>query len=118
MKLSEKRRERVVEVRQATVSALARHGKFEDLGGMKAMTCTLGNVMVMYRTPFQKAAAPKSAPDYDMALMRQHQEAESFGYGLDIWASHKKVLNIEWQDDRMRVASYRPGDWEDQLAAA
>jgi hypothetical protein len=38
---------------------------------------------------------------------------EHLPYGLDIWHAHKKVLNVEWDDQGgFEVLSNKPGEWE------
>jgi hypothetical protein len=50
---------------------------------------------------------------YQVALFGK----ENLPYGLDIWFAHKKVLNVEWNDEGLiKIISYRPGEWEDQLS--
>lgn len=63
-----------------------------------------------YRTPFQRLLAESDLLRYQRALVGGK---ENLPYGLDIWQARKKVLNVEWSDNRvLEVISYRPGEWE------
>jgi hypothetical protein len=59
-------------------------------------------------------AAPEPIHTVQIALYGGEQ---NLPYGLDIWFAHKKVLNVEWNDEGLiEIISYRPGEWEDQLS--
>ena len=117
MKTSEKRRWTVAGLRDLAVAAVTKHGQFEDLGVMKVLACQIGNVKISYRTPFQKLPPPKLADSYETAAVRQSFRG-SLGYGIDIWADGRKVMNVQWQHDEMHVGGFKPGDWEALVAAA
>jgi hypothetical protein len=74
----------------------------------------IGDVAITYRTPFQPLPPLSQFMRYQIAL---YGGKENLPYGLDIWFAHKKVLNVEWNDEGLiRIISYRPGEWEDQLS--
>jgi hypothetical protein len=52
-------------------------------------------------------------------MLAQIGKVANLPYGLDVWVSKKKVMNIEWADDgRVELISFKPGDWQQRLAAA
>ena len=74
----------------------------------------IGDVTISYRTPFQPLPPLSQFMRYQIARLGGK---ESLPYGLDIWFAHKKVLNVEWNDEGLiEIISYRPGEWEDQLS--
>jgi len=73
----------------------------------------IGDVAISYRTPFQPLPPRSQFTRYQIALLGK----ENLPYGLDIWFAHKKVLNVEWNDEGLiKIISYRPGEWEDRLS--
>ena len=62
-------------------------------------------------TPFQRLPPVDAATRYMMAL---GGKKDNLAYGLDIWHHHKKVLNIEWDenDSNFTLTTYKRGEWE------
>ena len=82
---------------------------------------------ICFRTPYHRLPTPNDPITYWAADLGR--DVGSLPYGLNIWAP-KKVLNVEWDDGfdqlvariaqwrRVKVVSYRAGDWEAKLRAA
>jgi hypothetical protein len=68
----------------------------------------------VYRTPIKKIPKTSKTSEYRAASLRA--DGPSLPHGLDVWASGRRVLNVEW-DDQGSVAAVvlRPGSWEADL---
>jgi hypothetical protein len=115
---------RAIALRDSALTVVRRMGAWAAIGvtprvrpgagEMKFLSARIGNLNILYRTPFQRMPQPDDALKYRAA---QHglTVPQNLPYGLDVWAP-KKVLNIEW-DDKGNVAlvSLRHGAWESEL---
>jgi hypothetical protein len=56
------------------------------------------------------------ARTYIHALLKQ-RAAPDLPYTMEVWYLHKKILNVQWDDnDKIQLISFRPGEWEGKLA--
>jgi hypothetical protein len=79
------------------------------------LTADVSNLLILYRTPFQKIFKPSERMKYMAAVFGQ--PPRTLPYGLDIWRG-KKVLSIDWDDaEAVEIRSFTPGKWEDTLLA-
>lgn len=96
------RKERALRLRDAVLEWLrGRPPRFSTFGPIRVLDATVGRFDISYRTPFSgRFPSP------------------SLAYGLDIWlADAGKVMNLEWNDDRIEVVGFRGGEWEGELLA-
>jgi hypothetical protein len=73
---------------------------------------------ILLRTPFSRLhfRAPASSRSYAGALLLQRRGPLTLPWGIDIWLSGHKVMNLEWGDaGRVDLVSFRGGDWEQRL---
>jgi hypothetical protein len=104
------RQERMLAIRGRAVAFVRSNGEWRSCGETKLLVAERGPISVGYRTPFQKLPAVNVRTGYIRALLGGKA---NLPYGLDIWHEHKKVLNIEWDDQGgFKVLSYKPGEWE------
>lgn len=109
------RRDRAVRLRQLALSALRARGgcwRRNSIGAFLSLdTRTL---RMAYRTPFQRLPQPEQQLKYWAAI--DGPKIELLPYGLDIWVTGKKVLDIAWSEGgAVELISYGPGDWEADL---
>lgn len=111
--------DRALQIRSASLEALRTRGIMTQVGGLpgRTQTATLGDLNMMYRTPFQQLPAASRELQYAHALLKQrgHKVSRNLEYGLDIWEPGGKVFNFEWsQDDgELRIVAFKRGPWED-----
>lgn len=109
--------DRALELRDASLSVLERCGRWRPCGSrdLHMLTADVGNLLILYRTPFQKIFQPSERMKYMAAVFGQ--VPRTLPYGLDIWHG-KKVLSIDWDDaGAIEIRSFTPGKWEDRLLA-
>ena len=107
---------RVMEIRANVLRALPELGEWRGDGKDRHLGARLGPISVAYRTPFQPLPKAPDGLRYMRALVGGR---DNLPYGLDVWTIEKKVLNLEWDDaDNVEIISYKPGDWENDLAIA
>jgi hypothetical protein len=120
---SSKRGREAVLIRDAALEILAATGRFvliEPAG--RILEARLGEMHLLYRTPFQKLDERSADLKVRIALFEQatgKKVPRDLEYGLDIWCG-RKVLNVEWSTsgDRIDVVSFRRGAWEQQLLSS
>ena len=110
-------------LRDTALTVLTRMGTWETVEvargapgtrDMKVLSACLGNLHILYRTPFQRVSQPDDLMKYRAAQISP-TVPQTLPYGLDLWAP-KKVLNIEWDDRGNAVlVSLRHGAWETEL---
>ena len=106
---------RALVLRDAALTVVNREGAWEVISGKKMLFARVGNLQILHRTPFQSLPPPSDQIKY---LAAQHglPLPKNLLYGLDVWASSKKVMNIEWDDnDNVELVSLRSGEWENAL---
>lgn len=109
--------DRALELRDAAFSVLERYGRWKPCGSraLHMLTADVSNLLILYRTPFQKIFKPSERMKYMAAAFGQ--APRTLPYGLDIWHG-KKVLSIDWDDtEAVEIRSFTPGKWEDRLLA-
>jgi len=107
---------KVARIRDSALTLMREKGSWTDTSGIKVLTADHGPLQLVYRTPFQRLPPVDAATRYMMAL---GGKKNSLAYGLDIWHHHKKVLNIEWDenDSDFTLTTYKRGDWEFALTS-
>ena len=72
----------------------------------------------MHRTPFTKPMPEgRKPPTYLHSLLKQ-RAAPDLPYTMEVWYLHKKILNVQCDDDdEIQLISLHPGAWEEELAA-
>ncbi len=109
--------DRAIELRDAGLSVLERYGRWKPCGSrdLHMLTADVSNLLILYRTPFQKIFKPSERMKYMAAVFGQ--PPRTLPYGLDIWHG-KKVLSVDWDDaEAVEIRSFTPGKWEDTLLA-
>jgi hypothetical protein len=109
--------DRAIELRDAGLSVLEVYGRWKPCGSrdLHMLTADVSNLLILYRTPFQKIFKPSERMKYMAAVFGQ--PPRTLPYGLDIWHG-KKVLSIDWDDaEAVEIRSFAPGKWEDTLLA-
>ena len=109
---------RIKSIRAAALRAVEEIGSWHQVRmgnrDLAMRGAEIGDVSISYRTPFQPLPPLSQLMRYQK---KKFGGKENLPYGLDIWFAHKKVLNVEWNDEGLiRIISYRPGEWEDQLS--
>jgi hypothetical protein len=118
---------RALALRDAALTIVKRKGTW-TAGNIKVLIAYVGDIEILYRTPFQRLpaagishrrlAALSDRNKYYMAMFHQKFHKSNMPYGIDVWAP-KKVLNIEWDDEgNIELVSFRAGDWEEKLTKA
>jgi hypothetical protein len=113
--------DRALQIRNASLEALRTRGIMTQVGGLpgRTQTATLGDLKMMYRTPFQRLPAASKDVQYTRALLKQRGQRASrnLEYGLDIWEPGGKVFNFEWSqdDEELQIVAFKRGPWEDVL---
>jgi hypothetical protein len=110
--------DRAIELRDVGLSVLEAYGRWKPCGSrdLHMLTADVSNLLILYRTPFQKIFKPSERMKYMAAVFGQ--PPRTLPYGLDIWHG-KKVLSIDWDDaEAVEIRSFAPGKWEDTLLAA
>ena len=69
----------------------------------------LGDLSMLYRTPFQALPQPSEHVRYLQAMLGGRG---NLPYGLDIWHNRKKVMLVEWDEGEFQLVSYKPGEWK------
>jgi hypothetical protein len=82
------------------------------------LSAKIGDLIFLHTTPFSGSDPTPNAPTYLHALAMQSARPD-LPYQIDVWFCGKKVLSLQWDDkDELQVISFRPGEWEIQLASA
>jgi hypothetical protein len=115
--LTSPRGRRVLELRPQVVAVAQKYG---SLNGVAGLSAGIGDILIAYRTPFQKIPPVPEAAKYWLALQGR---CADFGFGLDVWwrnpqAKRPRVLGIVWNDpDPIEIFNYNRGDWEHEIEA-
>jgi hypothetical protein len=115
VKMSADRLERVRTARNRLVEIVRRAGCRAVNGWVSADE---NGFNIMHRTPFTAPMPQGSqAPTYLHALLKQRAKPD-LPYTMEVWYLNKKILNVQWDDkDEIQLISFRPGEWEEKLAA-
>ncbi len=109
--------DRAIELRDAALSVLENYGRWMPCGSrdLHMLTADVSNLLILYRTPFQKVFKPPEPMKYMAAVFGQSPRI--LPSGLDIWHG-QKVLSIDWDDaEGVEVRSFTQGKWEGMLLA-
>jgi hypothetical protein len=99
---------------------IRREGKWEEFGRTGKVLCArLGDIRMMYRTPFQQMPEIRLTDSERYRLAANGIEMpRQLPYGLDVWVT-RKVMNLEWDHQgNPDLVSFKPGDWEADLLGA
>lgn len=109
-----KKQEEALRMRDLAWSLMRSQGKFEDFPGAGPHLSWEGqDLKMILRTPFGKL--PTLPCDPAMAALMPKSK-KNLPYGLDIWDTAGKVLNIEWdRDGTVRLIKFRRGVWQNLL---
>jgi hypothetical protein len=112
--LTSPRGRRALELRQQAIAVVQKHGSWEPVGTMRWLSAKLGNLDISYRTPFQPV--PR-VPEAMRVYRARDGRCADFGYGIDVWWQHKKVLGIVWNDPKpIEIFNFHRGEWEHEMA--
>ncbi|MER8492244.1 hypothetical protein NKH53_29015 [Mesorhizobium australicum] len=90
-------------------------GTWERIGDLNVLKLGIGDLDLIYQTPFQKLPEPSDSDKYMLAQVGR--TTPNLSYGLDIWVNRKKVMNLEWADDgQVYLVSFKDGPWRQILA--
>jgi hypothetical protein len=113
MTVGDKRLARATALRDLALQAIRARGAWEKAGPTNLMMLRDGEIMVSYRTPFQRLPQLSQKTRYYLALLGG---PKPLPFGLDLWHRRKKALGIEWDEDGpVALVSFSPGDWEAEL---
>jgi hypothetical protein len=110
-----RRLDTAINIRNAALKKVKKEGQFEDTNIGPLLVWKGDEIAISHHTPFQKFPMP------DEEIYRQCYAAEvdpkiNLPYGLDIWDTKGKVLNIEWDsNDNVVLVSFRRGKWEQKV---
>ena len=117
-----KRLEAALAIRDAAFQKIQSEGIFEEIKNFgptlvwpKKAPHTV-SLHMMLRTPFQKP--PKASVESRKKAFQHGLSLKGLNlpYGLDIWTSEGKVLNIEWEEGgKTKIVSFKRGAWEDTV---
>jgi hypothetical protein len=95
------------------INLVKKFGSWQSAGPVKLLVFARDHLQIAYRTPFQKLPEESEKMRYKRTALGGKPKLP---YGLDVWYSGKKVMNIEWDDKGNRdVVTYRPGVWEAEI---
>jgi hypothetical protein len=104
-------------LRNAALAILKRFGVWEAEDDVHLLSANLGLFRLVHRTPVQKLPKTSKQLKYRAASLRG--DGPNLPYGLEVWTSKGKVLNVEWNDQgAVAVILRRPGSWEADLTEA
>jgi hypothetical protein len=128
---SSERIARVTSIRVAAVNLIQAKGSWEPVRvrgeQRKVMGLRLGSLSMSLTTPFQKFhMEPPKIPDrikgdyarYGAAALMSRLKPH-LGFGLDVWGTDGKVLNVLWNNEgEIEIVSFKRGDWEEEILDA
>ena len=110
--LTSPRGRRALELRPLAIAVAQRLGSLEPFGPTSCLAAKVGDLQIVYRTPFQRIGRAPDAVRYALAL---EGRCADFGFGLDVW-HRKKVLGIVWNEPGpIEVFNFRRGTWEREI---
>jgi len=117
-----KRSEAALAIRDAALQKIRAEGIFEEIENFGPTLAwpkegpKHATLHMMLRTPFQKI--PKASVESRKKAFQHGLRLKGLNlpYGLDIWTSEAKVLNIEWEEGgKTKIISFKRGAWEDMV---
>ena len=104
-----------ISIRDAALKKLKNDGQFEDYGFGPLLVWRGDEVEMSHHTPYWNLSTPSDDASRKCYVAGMDLRLYLF-YGLDIWGTQGKVLNIEWDHkDRVDLVSFRRGEWEQQV---
>jgi hypothetical protein len=104
-----------ISIRDAALKKVKKKSQFEDTNVGPLLVWRGGELEISHHTPFL------NFPDPDEEFFRQYYAAgvgpkSNLPYGIDIWDTKGKVLNIEWDhDNNVKLVSFKRGNWEQKV---
>ena len=104
-----------IRIRDAALEKVEKEGEFEDTNIGPLLVWRGDELEISHHTPFQKFPPPSED------VLRQCYAADvdptnNLPYGLDIWDTKGKVLNIEWDDkNHVDLLCFKRGKWEQKV---
>ena len=104
-----------ISIRDAALEKVKKEGQFEDTNVGLLLIWKGDELEISHHTPFQKVPPPSED------VLRQCYAADvdptnNLPYGLDVWDTKGKVLNIEWHNNNhVELVSFKRGEWEEQV---
>jgi hypothetical protein len=101
--------------RDAALEKVEKDGIFENTNAGPLLVWKGDGLEISHHTPFQKFPSP------DEEFFRKCYAAGvepkiNLPYGLDIWDTKGKVLNIEWDhNNHVELVSFKRGKWEEMV---
>lgn len=109
------RNPRALAIRDHLLPLIRANGTLVQVGNasMKVLAWKMLPWGFSLRTPFSPFPAGRAPRTQQEAVLKQ-QAGEQMGYGLDIGYEGKKVFNLEWDDTRHVVVTFKRGGWEEE----
>ena len=104
-----------ISIWDAALEKVNKEGQFEDTNVGPLLVWKGDEFEISHHTPFQKF------PPLDEVVLRECYAAGvgpaiNLPYGLDIWSTQGKVLNIEWDhNNHVELVSFKRGEWEEKM---
>lgn len=113
MKKRARRLDAAIRIRDAALEVVELEGQFEDTNVGPLLVWRGDEFEISYTTPFQKFPPP--GEDVLKQCYAAGVDPEfNLPYGLDIWSTYGKVLNIEWDlKNHVELISFKRGEWEE-----
>jgi hypothetical protein len=104
-----------ISIRDAALKKVKKEGQFEDTNVGPLLVWKGAELEISHHTPFQKFPPP-SEEFFRNCYAAGVDPEINLPYGLDIWDTKGKVLNIEWDhNNHVELVSFKRGDWEEKL---
>jgi len=104
-----------ISIRDAALMKLKNEGQFEDAGFGPRLVWRGDEVEISRMTRCREFPTPSEVASIKCYETSADPELRLL-YGLDIWGTQGKVLNIMWDyKDRVELISFRRGEWEEQV---
>jgi len=102
-------------IRDAALEKVKKEGQFEDTNVGPLLVWKGDEFAISHHTPFQKFPPP--GEDFLRKCYAAGVDpTNNLPYGLDIWDTKGKVLNIEWHNNNhVELVSFKRGEWEEKI---
>lgn len=103
-------------IRDAVLAHPREDWQWSEISGQRYLDLDRVTWKASLRSHFNAPLGPPPDPPtylHALALQRARQPLPN---GLDLWINGRgKVLSVEWDDDKLRIISMKPGVWEAEL---
>ena len=104
-----------ISIRDAALKKLKDQGQFEDTGFGPLLVWRGDEIEISRITRCRKSPTPS-----EVAAIKSCETSVGpklrLLYGLDIWGTQGKVLNIMWDyKDHVELISFKRGEWEEKI---